>query len=358
MKHNYNNICEVAEEIIFKAPNKNLFIFANNSIGKTSLSKCITDLKDIDEFFCYNTFMEETFEWVNDFDNDEFYLTINANDLFINEAVITNGLENRINEIFKSLIDAKIDSNFEIKNGKIDKVYFSIKKGDDSSISYIKISKGEESLFIWSVFCTIVEMALNDKLDENNFEKLNYIIIDDPISSLGEEKIVSVALCIRDIIEQIARIRNNNVEIGLLITTHSRLLYNVLFTGKNKEDYLRLFKHNTEYELVKQNESPFGYHIEEINQLKIVFDNNEPVYKIHFNMFRNILEKTSSFLGYGTNWAKCLNDGIEQKDKMIKLLNLYSHSRLFELDDKFILDDEKELFKLFFKTFLDDYKWS
>jgi len=39
------------------------------------------------------------------------------------------------------------------------------------------------------------------------------------------------------------------------------------------------------------------------------------------------------------------------------LLNLYSHSRLFDLDDKVISDEEKELFKKFFNQFLEDFKW-
>ena len=75
-------------------------------------------------------------------------------------------------------------------------------------------------------------------------------------------------------------------------------------------------------------------------------------------MFRNALEKTASFLGYGSNWSKCLNDGISDKNKFIRLLNLYSHSRLFDLDDKFIYDEEQELFKKFFIQFLKDYKWN
>jgi hypothetical protein len=75
-------------------------------------------------------------------------------------------------------------------------------------------------------------------------------------------------------------------------------------------------------------------------------------------MFRNVLEKTASFIGYSTDWARCLNDGLENKTKMIRLLNLYSHSRLFDLDDKELSDDEKELFRIFFNQFLEDYKWS
>jgi hypothetical protein len=252
MKINYDNISELAEEILDKSFNKNLLVFANNSVGKTSLSKCITDLKVPNEYFCYNAFVEETFIWVNDLENDEYYLTINNNDTFINEAVITNGLENRINEVFRSLIDSKIDSEFEIKENRIEKVYFSFKTGDESSVQNIKLSKGEESLFIWSIFCTIIEMALDEKLDETNYENLNYIIIDDPVTSLEEEKIVSIALYIKEfVINKLGKIREDNKKIGLLITTHSRLLFNVLFSNFKDDNCLRLYKKNGDYELIK-----------------------------------------------------------------------------------------------------------
>lgn len=358
MKNSFNDISELADEIIDKSSNRNLLIFANNSVGKTSLSKCITDLKEPNEIFCYNAFVEESFSWVNDFENEEYYLTIN-NDSFINEAVITNGLENRINEVFRSLIDSKIDSNFEIADNKIQKVYFSLTTGDESSVENIKLSKGEESLFIWSIFCTIIEMALDEKIDETNYEDLNYIIIDDPVTSLEEERIVSIALYIKEfVMNKIAQIRKNNKKIGLLITTHNRLLYNVIFNElKKEENCYRLYKKSNAYELKRQNESPFGYHIEEIKTIYNCVNENS-INKIHFNMFRNVLEKTASFIGYSTDWSRCLSEGLEDRPKMIRLLNLYSHSRLFDLDDKELSSDEKELFKKFFLQFLEDYKWS
>lgn len=360
MKNNYNDITELANEIIDKASNNNLLIFANNSVGKTSLSKSITDLKELDEIFCYNAFVEECFKWNNDFENDEYYLTI-INDTFINEAVITNGLDTRINEIFRSLITSKIDANFEIKDDRIEKVCFSLNPGDESSVNNIKLSKGEESLFIWSIFCTIIEMALDGKIDEVAYENLNYIIIDDPVTSLEEEKIVSIALNIKDfIISKIGIIRDKfkDKKFGLLITTHSRLLYNVLFSETRKKyGHFRLFKNNNGYDLIEQDDSPFGYHIEVINEIyKNV--NSDNIDKIHFNMFRNVLEKTSIFLGYGTKWSNCLSDGIDKKNIMVKLLNLYSHSNLIEFDDRDLNNEEKELFRKFFMQFLEDYKWS
>ena len=76
-------------------------------------------------------------------------------------------------------------------------------------------------------------------------------------------------------------------------------------------------------------------------------------------MFRNILEKTASFLGYGGgNWKECLSDNLDKKGIVVQLLQSYSHSRISELDDKKIYNsDDIELFKTFFKQFIKDYKW-
>ena len=110
-------------------------------------------------------------------------------------------------------------------------------------------------------------MALDGKIDEINYENLNYIVIDDPVTSLEEEKIISIALNIKDlIINKIGKIRDKfkDKNFGLLITTHSRLLYNVLFSEIRKDNCcFRLYKNNNGYDLMLQNDSPFGYHIEE-----------------------------------------------------------------------------------------------
>ena len=103
-------------------------------------------------------------------------------------------------------------------------------------------------------------------------------------------------------------------------------------------------------------DSPFSYHtllIEEIQ--KAIKDNN--VQKYHFNLFRAVLEKTKNFLGYAQNWS-CLLDDNGNKDKLTKLLNLYSHNSLSEIEAKQILPEDLAIFKDAFKAFIEKFHWS
>ena len=53
----------------------------------------------------------------------------------------------------------------------------------------IKVSRGEERIFVWSVFLTLLEIIIEDlteSADTSEFSKINYIYIDDPISSLDD----------------------------------------------------------------------------------------------------------------------------------------------------------------------------
>lgn len=158
MNNHFITIEEVSEYIYNKINSKVAFLYATNAVGKTSISKCINDVEnDNSNIILYNAFVEEYFIWHKDFENEEYYLTINDYDTFIQDAVIVQGLDSEINKNFRSLINSKIDVDFEIIGNRIEKISFSLQTGDDSVVKNIKISKGEESLFIWSVFLTILE---------------------------------------------------------------------------------------------------------------------------------------------------------------------------------------------------------
>lgn len=355
MKTNsFENLASVTESIKkLLIDKKSLLIYAPNSTGKTIISRKISEnVTNEKELLCFNAFVEETFDWINDFDNDEYYLKIKGSDVFISESIITFGLEPEINKNFRKLINEKIDANFYVENGRITKVDFSLKTGDGGAVENIKISKAEESLFIWAVFYTIVDQATSLFIDNDSdyFKNLKYIIIDDPVTSLGDEKIVSVAIAIR---ENIAS--KINGKIGLLITTHNRLLFNILHNEMKNRSAICLLKEDNIFKLVEQKDSPFGYHLKEISDIKKAIQDNV-ITKTHFSMFRNILEKTSNFLGY-RNWDKCINDNISEKDRIIRLINSYSHDSLNDLDDKIINNDEFLLYKETFEKFIEDFKW-
>ena len=64
-------------------------------------------------------------------------------------------------------------------------------------------------------------MVIEEKDNENSdYANLNYIVIDDPITSLGEEKITAVAYDISNsILRMVSSLRKNGKEVGILIMT-------------------------------------------------------------------------------------------------------------------------------------------
>ena len=77
--------------------------------------------------------------------------------------------------------------------------------------------------------------------------------------------------------------------------------------------------------------------------------------KYHFNLFRTLLEKTANFLGY-THWGDCILNK-EDRVEIKRIVDLYSHSRLSDLESSYLTDTEKELFTQAFNAFVEDFKY-
>lgn len=356
----YNSIEVVAENIKDSLNSNNQkrnisILYAFNATGKTRLSTTLTDEMDNGKILCYNAFVEDLFTW----DNDNFILKINQY-CWLVKLIKEQGLENQIIENFTSIINSKVEPSFELDKGEI---IFNIATGDSDYDRGIKISKGEESVFIWSIFYTILETAidtLNMEKDDRStdfFDNLEYIIVDDPVSSIDDSKIISIAMMLIEVIDKYKN--NNNHKLKFLITTHHALFYNVIYNQyrKNRDYNFKPFilkKNGKQYELEKQKiDSPFGYHLmvkEEIDRAI----QEEDIQKYHFNLLRSLLEKTSNFLGY-SNWGDCIE--IDKKQEFIRIINLYSHSRLSDIEYKELTYDDKELFIDTYSKFIEDFKW-
>jgi hypothetical protein len=100
-------------------------------------------------------------------------------------------------------------------------------------------------------------------------------------------------------------------------------------------------------------DSPFSYHHDVIVKLRKAV-NTGSIEKYHFNLFRALLEKTSSFLGLG-KMENCIIG--EKKEEIERLLHSYSHNKLIETEFKELPDEQKDLFKLAFNNFIKEFKW-
>lgn len=357
------------------SPKKVQLIYAFNGTGKTRLSREFKELiapKDAPEatgskILYYNAFTEDLFYWENDLEGDsEPKLKIQPNrftpwifeDQGHDQNVITNFqhyTNDKLTPRFNEEYSVENEDGQESIVKAFSEVTFSFERGNGEHDHNIKISKGEESNFIWSIFYTLIEEVVSELNkpeleydDTNPFHNLEYIFIDDPVSSLDENHLIELAVNLAHLIKL------NQSDIKFIITTHNPLFYNVLFNELNSKDkemgykpklekYRLVKKEDATFELMEQtNDSPFSYHLFLKDELEKAIDSGQ-IYKYHFNFLRNLLEKTSTFLGY-SKWGDLLDlvDG-DRNAYEKRILNFSSHSKHSAEEVVNIIEDDKRV---------------
>lgn len=322
------------------ADKKLQLIYAFNGSGKTRLSREFKQLiapKELEaeqeedfgiKILYYNAFTEDLFFWDNDLEADsDRKLKIQPNS-FTNWVLREQGQDRNIVENFQLLTNDKLTPQF---NEEFTEVRFSFERGNEGDTEFVKISKGEESCFIWSVFFSLMEQVvsvLNITEKENRetvqYDKLEYIFIDDPVSSLDDTHLIELAVNISELI------KSSTSDLKFIITTHNPLFYNVLFNEFNrvrrtKKWILEKLNDGTFGLNELENDSPFSYHLFLLAELEKAVQPAGEIKKFHFNFLRNILEKTSTFLGYN-KWEELLPQ--ESREAYYRrIINLSSHSK-------------------------------
>jgi len=337
-------------------------IYAFNGTGKTRLSREFkqlivpkTDGGEGDDaadqpelsrnkILYYNAFTEDLFYWDNDLELDaEPKLKIQPNS-FTDWVLKDQGQDQNIITTFQRYTNDKLTPRFneaykdKDKNGKeitvkaFSEVTFSLERGDSEKSGNLKISKGEESCFIWSIFYSLIEQVIEvldavqpDYPEATHFDRLEYVFIDDPVSSLDENHLIELAVDLAKLI------KSSKSEIRFIITTHNPLFYNVLhneFRNDKFKKHLLKKQEDGGYELIPQsNDSPFSYHLYLKAEIERAIKAGK-LQKYHYNFLRNILEKTSTFLGYET-WGDLLPSTGDGKTNgyLARIINISSHSK-------------------------------
>ncbi|EGF0025312.1 AAA family ATPase [Salmonella enterica] len=375
-------LTEIAQQL--KNANKKVqLIYAFNGTGKTRLSRefkqHVTPENDGDEveqsepsrnkFLYYNAFTEDLFYWDNELEQDaEPRLRIQPNS-FTDWVLKDQGQDRNIITNFQRYANEKLTPRFneEYKvKGKDDKeitvkafseVTFSLERGDDEHSGNLKISKGEESNFIWSIFYTLIEQVIDilnvaepSDRETNVFDQLEYVFIDDPVSSLDENHLIELAVDLAQLI------KSNNSDVKFIITTHNPLFYNVLHNELNSDDggykkkwldkYRMTRLDDGTFQLVQQpNDSPFSYHLYLKSELEKAIESGQ-LSKYHFNFLRNILEKTSTFLGY-KKWGDLLpkTDDGKTNPYEARIINISSHSKHAGEEVADLTEDDKRVLR-------------
>lgn len=350
------SLTEIAQ-LLKDDTNKVQLIYAFNGTGKTRLSRefrLLVAPKDIEgedetgmKVLYYNAFTEDLFFWDNDLDEDvDRKITIRPNNFteFALNFLKEQGQDVNIISLFQRYTTPFITPRF---NEDFTEVTFSLQRGGDDSRDNIKISRGEESNFIWCVFYCLLEQvveALNTKSDDratDKFDELKYVFIDDPVSSLDDTHLIELAVNIAELI------KSSKSELKFIITTHNPLFFNVLFNEFNREKKtikkrLEKLDDGTFLLDIQPSDSPFSYHLFLFSELEKVAQSGA-IQKYHFNFLRNVLEKTSTFLGYN-HWEDLLPIGT--RDGYYKrIINLSSHSKHTGEEILIIEEGDKDAFR-------------
>ena len=358
---------EIAQQL--KNANKKVqLIYAFNGTGKTRLSRVFK--QEIapknegesepsmarEKILYYSAYTEDLFYWDNDLDGDAKYtLKIQPNTYtdWLLKLLKDLGQDGNIVKYFQRYTNDKLTPHF---SEDFNEVSFSMEQGTNVSSGNIKISKGEESNFIWSVFYTLLDQAAtilnvaepNDR-ETDQFNQLEYIFIDDPVSSLDENHLIELAVNLAGLIKA------SPLELKFVISTHNPLFYNVLHNELNNKACYMLERFNDgTFNLLEKNgdsNKSFSYHLylkKTIEQA--IADNN--IQKYHFTLLRNLYEKTASFLGY-PKWIELLPD-----DKQLyynRVIQFTSHSSLSNEVVAEPQPQEKQTVKILLDNLINNY---
>ncbi len=361
---------EIAEELK-NSNNKVQLIYAFNGSRKTRLSRefkeLLTPLKTGEEddtsgeaelartkILYYNAFTEDLFYWNNDLENDsEPKLMIQPNS-FTKWVLEEQGQDRNIISNFQRYASDKLTPHF---HEDLSSVTFSIERGDETSLNNIKISKGEESNFILSVFYTLLYQVISvlsvvehDDRETNEFDNLEYVFIDDPVSSLDENHLIELAVNLAELIKL------SKSGLKFIISTHNPLFYNVLYNELNSKSCYMLSKNEDgRFDLNQKDgdsNKSFSYHLYLKQIIEQAIEDNE-IQRYHFTLLRNLYEKTASFLGY-QKWSELLPKD-SREAYLVRVINFSSHYTLSNDQVKQPTEPEKKTVQFLLSNLVDNY---
>jgi hypothetical protein len=365
---------------------KFILLYAYNGTGKTRLSTMFKDLgktanadgeTTTRDTLYFNAFTEDLFTWDNDLEHDNARkLTLNTDSSFF-AGLESMEMDNRI----RKLLNRYADFEFQIDTATWEVVFareLRVKKeapaeegghaesktgaadgeGDDTEYEtireeMIKISRGEENIFIWCFFLAVVELALDDD-GTGPYNWVKHVYIDDPVSSLDEHNAIAVANHLAKLLKR------EDSRLKTVISTHHTLFFNVLCNELNKANQYFLSRDESAEGLLlrRTGDTPFFHHVATLAELYEA-DQNGKLYTHHFNMLRAILEKTASFHGY-RNFAACIKQDKDDEDGVLhtRLINILSHGNYSLYEPRNMLEENKRYFRKILLEFINRYPFN
>ena len=321
-------------------------LYAFNSAGKTRLSVAYKNAtKGADGTHVgiyYNAYSEDLFLWDNDIENDEssIRLTVLASSLSrlhadLNELDIHAKLKP-----YRPSFDFRFAMHPDAEKG-IESISFFPAGTQPGDVPPMKISRGEERVFVWCFFLAMMEV-------EGWAERQSrHIFIDDPVSSLDDHNIFVTASTLYDLIEK------HFGERKIIIATHHVGMFSILFdwlvkgekSGKYKPKIKAsiLSSKHGEVSLETHRSDVFLYHLRVLQLLEQARQENN-VRAYHLALLRQVLENVSSFLGVGRISYALELIGFEDAEEIARIVNVLAHKNVYYYESDLLVPDSLALF--------------
>ena len=381
---------EIAQQI-YNNKEENIFlIYAFNATGKTRLSVAYKDLtkeknggKHVGVY--YNAYSEDLFIWNNDEEHDNKNICLNIIKSSLNKYHANLSEDLILEKLapykpkYKFFLNPLEKDNPEAGFGSV-----SFFLENDKTETPIKISRGEERIFIWCFFLALFEVEGLSDIQNKHF------FIDDPVSSLDDNNIFITAYLLLELLKKFSDSRK------IIITTHHMGIFSILQDWLRKGDNSNLFKvikwketdkvlEDGQRVIVKEKQDANKYlirfleikdgkynlvgdkrgiHLYHLLLLKMLQDarKKDELSTYHFVLLRQILECISSFLGSGRFSSVLDIIYPEETDEIISfktdVINAISHNKIYTQKIALLNEDNKELLSETIQRLIDYFHFS
>lgn len=402
MAYNDNIIKRLMQS--FNEDEKNQFtncalMFAYNGTGKTRLSYDFAHYGRKDDkpqhTLYYNAYTEDLFTWDNHIEDEtedrEHHLLINTNSSLI-QGLAGYDFADKLRKYLHVFTDIDFDFHYDDNNEKIPS-YVTFNKTENLSqelngemqiIEYeaenIKISRGEERIFVWCFFRCILDQVIGGN---DAYKNIVYIYIDDPMSSLDDNNVIAFAEQLYDVIRQQLKQEKDAQKAGkkafrrirFIVSSHHALFFHTMLHGligdkKLGRYYLSRNKQKNELVLkdMSDSTSPFYYNVAMLSELKKAIE-SEKLYTFHFTVLRSVMEKIKEFFGHrdfsiilegitykGDTYDRTAFSQEELVEFYSRVVNVLTHQGSM-FTPSLMNDDNKELATAIFKHLVKKYQF-
>lgn len=340
---------------------KIILVFAFNGTGKTRLSveyKNVTKKKNKGSHsgVYYNAYSEDLFVWDNDAENSGSPIKLNIIPSTLNQyhsLLDETKLREKLSA-YKPKFDFSFNSFDDTSQGFESISFYPLSESKEEDNISIKISRGEQQIFIWCLFLTMFDIQGWTGSQNSHF------FIDDPVSSLDDHNIFVTASTLMNLIDAHYNQRK------IIITTHHVGFFSILSDWLKKGEKASSYKDDVELHILKNTSTEikflscrkdvFLYHLELLQLLQQAI-NEKKLYAYHFAILRQVLENISSFLGVGRISYVLEQIGINDPDERTRIINTLSHKTVFKYEAKEMVPDNEELFLDVFNKLQNKYNF-